>query len=724
MNRALLYKAVLLLVAGAATLIAIPNARSHSAWLGAASSSSSSVLAMAQPAPSKMPSSGRSSPQLVGAEPVVWGAGGRDTDASTRPGDDFYRYANGGWLATVTVPAGRQSYDTRAMLAESTRQRVRDLVQGAATAHAAGGSVTQKVGDFYASYMDVGRIEDKGVLPLSGEMARIAAIANRKALSAYLGTTLNREVDGLTANSDHVIGLWVNQGFEDADHNLPHLWQGGLGLPDRDSYLDAAPAAVELRAKYQAHIAAVLKLAGFDDAAGRAGHVVALETAIARAFAPDSDAADVFKQNNPWKRRDFEAKAPGMDWEAYFTSAGLEQQADFLVWQPSAVSGVSALVGKVGVEEWKDYLRFHLIEHYAGVLPATVRDEHFAFYGTVVSGAKQAPERGEAALDATNGALSQAVGQLYAQQYFPPEAKAKAEDMVRNLIAAYRARMANLEWMSPETKQKALAKLAALEVEVGYPDQWTDYSSLKIVRGDAFGNMRRAEEFYHERDLDKLKQPVEPIEWPLNVQAPGAVIMFSPNTEFFSAGILQPPYFDPQGDAAANYGSAGAAMAHEITHSFDELGNIYDARGRLGKWWTDEDQAKFREQAARLVAQYDAYCPLPEVCVKGKQVESESVADLAGLLVAHDAYVLSLKGKTDAVIDGMSGEQRFFVAFAQRWRRIQTEPALRKQIATDSHPPGEYRSDAVRNVDAWYPAFSVAAGDRLYVKPEDRPRIW
>jgi predicted metalloendopeptidase len=717
MKKARLSRAVPLLVGCVAVLSPATHMPNHK------SNSASSHL-ISSPTPLQIHSSGRASLRLVAGDPVIRGANEGDTDASVKPGDDFYRYANGGWAARVAIPAGRQSYDTRVMLAESTRERVRSLIQDSAAAHPANGSVAQKVGDYFASYMDENSIEGRGLSPLAGEMATIAAIGNKTSLSTYLGSTLNREVDALTANVDHVLGLWVNQGFEEAERNLPHLWQGGLGLPDRDNYLDASRRGVELRAKYQAHVAAILKLAGFADSDTRAAHIVSLETRLARTFAADSFATDVFKQNNPWKRHDFDIKAPGMDWEAYFKSAGLAKQSDFVVWQPSAVRGVSALVGSEGIEEWKDYLRFHLVEHYASVLPKAVNAEHFSFYGTALTGAKQALERSEAAIDATNGALSQAVGQLYTRRYFPPEAKAKAQAMVRDLITAYHARISNLTWMSPQTKGKALAKLAALKIGVGYPDIWIDYSALDIVRGDAFGNMRRAEAFYHQRDLARLNQPVDPVEWPLDVQVPGAVIMFSPNAEFFSAGILQPPLFDSQGDSASNYGSAGAGIAHEISHSFDELGNIYDAHGRLGNWWTDEDRARFRQEAAKLAAQFDAYCPLPGLCVNGKLVLSESVADLAGLLVAHDAYVLSLKGKSDVVLGGPSGEQRFFLAFAHRWRRIQSEAALRKQIATDIHPPGEYRSDAVRNVDAWYKAFNVVPGDRLYIKPEDRVRIW
>jgi putative endopeptidase len=479
-----------------------------------------------------------------------------------------------------------------------------------------------------------------------------------------------------------------------------------------------------LRAQYAAHIAAMLTLAGVTDAQGAAQQVLALEVHIAQAHAPDSDAADVAKQNNPWRQADFSAKAPGMDWRALFEAAGLTRQRDFIVWQPSAVIGTSALVGSESIAVWKDYLTFHLLEHYAAVLPKSVAAEHFAFYSTARSGASQPPDRSEDAIAATNGALGMAVGQLYAQRYFPPTARARAQAMGADLIAAFRARIGHLAWMSPQTKQKALAKLAAFKLGLGYPDTWTDYAALDVVRGDALGNMRRAEAFNRARNLAQLRQGVDPIAWPINPQAPGAVIMFSPNAEFFSAAILQPPFFDPEGDNASNYGSAGAGMAHEISHSFDELGNIYDAQGRLGDWWTAEDRTRYRDAAARLTAQFDADCPLAGLCVNGNQVQTEAIADLAGLLVAHDAYILSLKGKPDAVIGGLTGEQRFFLAFAQRWRKSQSDDALRHQIATDSHPPGEYRADTVRNVDAWYAAFGVKPGDKLYLKPEDRSGIW
>src|SRR6266576_1670776 len=647
-----------------------------------------------------------------------------DIDRSIKAGDDFYHYANGSWLKTAAIPAGQASYDTRSILLAKTTQRVRDLIQQAAATQPAKGSVAQKVGDYYASFMDESGIEAKGMTPLADEMAVISAINSKKSLSAYLGTTLNSEVDGLTGNADHVFGAWVNQSCTDSQRYVFHLLQGGLGMPDRDDYLDQSPKMAALRDQYRSHIAAMLKLADIDDVETRAARVLALEIQIAQAHAPDADAADVFKQNNPWKRTDFVTKAPGIDWGAYFQTAGVSEQPAFIVWQPSAVTGTSALVRSESVDLWKDYLRLHLIEHYASVLPKAVSAEHFAFYGTRLSGMQQAPDRSQDAIAATNAALGQAVGQLYTQRYFPPEAKARAKAMVSDLIAAYRARIPNLTWMSPQTKQKAMAKVDALRIGVGYPDRWIDYSTLEVTRGEAFGNMRRAESFNRLGNLAKLNQPADPDEWRIDPQIVGAVILFSPNTETFSAGMLQPPFFDPQGDLASNYGSAGAGIAHEISHSFDELGNIYDDQGRLGSWWTADDLATYHAAAEKLVAQFNGYCPLPDLCVSGRQVLTENIADLAGLLTAHDAYVLSLKGKNDVVINGLTGEQRFFLAFAQRWRKAQSEATLRRQIKTDIHSPGEYRSDTVRNVEAWYKAYDVIPGDKLYLKPEDRVGIW
>ena len=629
-------------------------------------------------------------------------------DRNVRPGDDFYRFANNPWLTATAIPQGRPSYDSSAMLRERNAARVRDLIQTAA-ASPPGDPLAQKIGDYYAGWLDAAAIEARGLAPLSADLAAIAAISNRDALSSYLGTTLYPD-DGTNSATEGVFGAWIHQSFHDPDHAVPHIVQGGLSLAAAD-YTDPAPDKAAARETYKAHIAAVLKLAGIADPDIAAIRVLALEIAIAGTHASDADTADVFKTDNAWTRADFAAKAPGLNWKAYFKTAGLGGQNAFVVWQPSAVIGTSDLVVTQSLETWKDYLAFHLITHYAAVLPKAVGD------GT--SG-----DRAAAAITATTTALGEGIGRLYAARYFPPQAKAAAVAMVENIRAAYRARIEHLGWMSPETKHKALAKLAALKIGLGYPDIWTDYSALSVTRSDAFGNLRRAEAFAWQQDLAKLHQPVDASEWAVLPQQVGAIILFFPNAEQFAAGVLQPPYFDPAGDAAANYGSAGAGLAHEVSHSFDELGNIYDAQGRLGLWWPPQDLARYRAAVAPLNAQFAAYCPKPNLCLNGKQVSSEVVGDLTGLTIALDAYHLSLHGKTDAVIDGLTGDQRFFLAFAQRWRKLTTDAALEHQVNTDTHPPGEYRADTVRNLDAWYAAFGVKPGDKLYLKPKDRVEVW
>jgi endothelin-converting enzyme/putative endopeptidase len=452
--------------------------------------------------------------------------------------------------------------------------------------------------------------------------------------------------------------------------------------------------------------------------------VLALETAIARSHVSAADATDVAKNDNMWRRADFDAKAPGMDWAAYFKAAGLDRQADFQLWQPAAVVGASALVASQPLDAWKDYLAFHSIEHAVPVLPKAFGAEQAAFLGRLAGGPARVPDRGPQAIAATEAVLGDAIGRLYVERYFPPAAKAQAQAMAEDIRAAFRARISGLTWMSPATKEKALVKLAAVKVDVGYPESWVDYSGLALARGDAYGNLRRADAFAWRRDLAKLATPVDPHEWWLRPQMVNAFLYLSPNSLHFSAGLLQAPYFDPAGDRAANYGSAGAGMAHEISHSFDDLGNLYDDRGRMGTWWTAEDLARYRAAGAPLVAQYGAYCPQAGLCLKGDQVFQESAADLVGLEVAYDAYRLSLHGRPDVVKDGLTGDQRFFLAFAQRWRTLRTDAFLRQQVATDTHPPWEYRAETVRNMDAWYRAYDVKAGDRLYLKPEDRVRIW
>ncbi|MEO5494630.1 MAG: M13 family metallopeptidase [Sphingomonas sp.] len=628
-------------------------------------------------------------------------------DRSIRPGDDFYRYANNNWLSATRLPGGASRIDTTAQLRALNARRVRALIDDAITA-AKGRSVTptvRKIADYYASRADIGTIETKGLAPVAGDLAAIDAIADRRGLAQWLGRTMRLD-DGGNQRTESLLGVWIHPGFHDPNHYAAHLVQGGLGLADRDAYLD--PAAETTRAAYHARIAAVMNLAGFDRAEERAAGVLDLEIAIARTHAPRADTDDVFKTDNTWRRADFVTKAPGIDWGAYFAASGLDTAPSFVVWQPRAVIGSARLVATRPLDVWKDYLAFHLIDHYASVLPRAVGGD--------------APD----ALSATEAVFGDAIGRLYVERYFPPRAKAAAETMVANIRTAFRARLAGSTWLSPATKSKALSKLAALKIGLGYPLSWTDYSALAVTRGDAFGNLKRAEAFAYAREIAKLRRPVDPDEWPrqLHPQMVGAILDLSPNTMEFAAGLLQPPYFDAEGDAAENYGSAGAGLAHEVSHSFDEVGNIYDAQGRLGLWWTKTDLANYRALSTPLAAQLDACIAAAELPARGDKIVSESVADVGGLMVAYDAYHLSLRGRPDIIKNGLTGDQRFFIAFAQRWRRLQTDAALRTQIDTDNHAPPSCRSGLVRNMEAWVRAFGVQPGDPMFLPADKRIGVW
>jgi predicted metalloendopeptidase len=658
---------------------------------------------------------------------VVTGIDLAGIDKSVAPGDDFFAYGNGAWANKTAIPADRSRYGTFDQLFEKTSAEVRELIQTAAKANPKPGSDAQKVGDYYASFMDEAGIEAKGLKPLKSEIDRIAAIKDNRSLSAYLGSTLRADVDALNSTdlyTDHIFGVWVNQAFEQPGRNAPYLLQGGLGMPDREYYLSKSPKMAAIRTKYQAHIAAVLSLAGIADADAKAARILALETKIASAHTSRADSEDVHKANNAWTRASFAKRAPGLDWNAYFAAAGLADQPDFLVWQPGAVAGTAALVSSQPVAVWKEYLTLRLIEHYSRVLPKAFAAESFAFYGTALSGTPKIRDRWKRAISATNEALGEPVGKLYVARYFPPAAKAKIEAMVKELIAAYRTRINRLAWMSPATKQKALAKLATLKVGVGYPDKWRDYSGLKIVRGDAFGNLQRSEEFEYRTALAKLHQKVDRGEWAMDPQTVNAVNLPLVNALNFPAAILQPPFFDPKADDALNYGSIGATIGHEISHSFDDQGSQFDAYGKLANWWTPADLAHFRGAAAKLVKQYNGYRPFPDLAVNGQQTLGENIADVAGLSAAYDAYRLSLHGKPAPVLDGLTGDQRFFLAYAQSWRNKAREAALRQQILTDGHAPAETRANTVRNLDAWYKAFAVKPGQKLYLKPEDRVEVW
>jgi putative endopeptidase len=646
---------------------------------------------------------------------------------SVAPGDDFFAYANGTWLATTAIPPDRASYGTAAILDELTTRRTQELIVQCAKGDAPPGSDARKIGDYYASFLDEAAIEKKGLTPLQPTLARIAAVADAAGLARALGATLRADVDVLNSthlDTPHLFGLWVAQDLSDPKRYSPFLLQGGLMMPDRDYYLDPSPRMADIRARYQAHIAATLRLAGIADAAAGAARIFELERRIADAHATRIETEDVEKGNNHWPRGEFAKRAPGLDWGAFFAAAGLEQQETFVVWQPKALSGIAALVRSVPLATWKEYLAYHAIDERAGLLPKPLVDENFAFFGKVLTGTPQLRDRWKRAVAFTDHALGEAVGKLYVAKYFPPSEKARVEAMVKNLLAAFARRIDKLAWMAPATKAKAKAKLAALKVGVGYPDRWRDYSALEVVRGDALGNAERASLFELHRNLGKLGKPVDRGEWVMNPQLVNAVNLPAMNALNFPAAILQPPFFDPSRPAVMDYGATGATIGHEISHSFDDEGALFDADGKLQNWWTPEDFAHFKASSAQLTKQFDAYAPFPDIHVNGKLTSSENIADVAGLAAAYDAYRLSLGGKEAPAVQGLTGDQQFFVSFAQSWRTKMREAAARARLVTDGHAPPEFRADTVRNLDSWYPAFAVKPRQKLYLAPAERVRIW
>lgn len=647
-------------------------------------------------------------------------------DKSVRPGDDFYAFANGTWMKKTEIPADRSAYGSFSVLADEANRRTVKLIQDAARSKAAGGSETRKVGDYYESFMDEKAIESKGLEPLKKDLAAIGSIADKQALAHYFGSELRADVDPLNAtnfHTDRLFGLWVSPDFDKPDVNAGYLLQGGLGMPDRDYYVQTDATSTELQAKYRQHIAAVLKLAGVADADAKATRIYDLEKKIAEVHVSRTDSMDVLKANNRWALSDFAKKAPGIDWDRYFGAAGLAKEKDLFVWHPSAVTGISALVEKEPLAEWKDYLTYHAIDRESQLLPKAFVDESFKFYGAALFGAKEQRDRWKRAVDATNAALGDAVGKLYVKHYFPASSKAAAQKMVKNIIAAFRTRIDGLDWMTPATRAKAKAKLETLYVGIGYPEKWRDYSGLEIVRGDAVGNASRSALFDYRSSVAKLGKKVDKSEWWMTPQTVNALNMPLQNSLNFPAAILQPPFFDAEAGAVQNYGGIGAVIGHEISHSFDDQGSQFDENGRLINWWTKEDFAHFNEAAERLAAQYNAYEPLPGLHVNGKLTLSENIADVAGISASYDAYRKAYNGEA-ASSQGFTGDQRFFLSFGQIWRTKMRPQAMRNSILTNGHAPGEYRADTVRNIDAWYKAFDVKPGEKLYLAPKDRVRVW
>ena len=661
-----------------------------------------------------------SAPALTRAEPAapaatvpIYGTFGFDTagmDTTVAPGDNFFGYANGGWLKAVTIPADKSTYSMFSVLDDLSKQRTQDILKDELA------NPGSRIGNAYASYLDLATVEAKGLAPIKPWLDHIKALSNKADYPALVAEAARNGVDG-------PFRFNVGQDDKDPETYIIGMGQSGLGLPDRDYYLTDSPRMATIRDAYVAHLAKLFDLAGEANGVARAQAVMALETAIARGHWTRVDSRDADKTYNRMTLAQLAAMAPGFDFSAMFRAVG-QAPDHVLVAQPSAFTAEARLIADADVAVLRDMLLLRSLDSFATYLPEAIAKESFAFNGTVLTGTPEREERWRRAVSFTTRALGEDVGKIYVARNFPPATKAAADALVHNIIDAMGTRIDALSWMAPETKVKAHEKLAAFTPKIGYPTQWRDYSGLEIRRDDLFGNALRSRQFEFAYDLGKLGKPIYRWEWDMTPMTINAYANFGMVEIVFPAAILQPPFFDPKADAAINYGGIGVVIGHELSHHFDDQGAKYDKSGKLTKWWTDADIAAFKALEAKLAAQYDAYEPLPGQHIQGKLTLGENSADLAGLAVAYDAYHKSLGGKPAPVIDGLTGDQRFYLGYAQVWRVKFREAALRQRLLTDPHSPGEYRTWEVRNADNWYKAFAPKPTDKMYLKPEDRVKIW
>ena len=646
-------------------------------------------------------------------------------DLRVRPGDDFFAYANGGWLGKTAIPAGQGRWTARNELDALARERVAALMADAAAAPTA--SDGRKLADFQAADLDEEAIEARGLRPAKPMLDRIAALDSKAALVRHLGRSLRADVDPLNWGvyaSPNLFGLAVQRGIHGEPGHFAYLLQGGLGLPDRELYLSDSERARQLRTKYREHIGRMLALAGFEPALQRADAVLALETAIARSHADEATSSSERNADNRWTRADFKTRAPGMDWDAFFSAAGLAQQQVVVAWQPGAVTGEAALLASQPLAVWKDHLRFHWLDQHAAILPRDFAEQALRFRELELAGKAQPAPRAQRAQDAATQALPDALGRLYVQRHFPPELKARVQAIAANVIAAWSRRIETVAWMSPATRAQALGKMKDVYFGLGYPEKWTDYSGLRIDPADAWANRQRLADWTYRRALDRLGQPVDRMEWVIAPQTVGAIFLPLSNAYNFAAALLLPPKFDPAAPDAANYGAIGAIVGHEVSHIIDTLGADYDVMGAMKTWWSGEDRARFDAVSSALSRQFAEYSPLPGLAIDGPRTLSENVADLGGLAVAFDAYRATLGSRATDKAELRRLDRQFFIGFARSWRSRYSDAALQTQLGSDTHAPDRYRVATVRNLDAWYEAFDVRPGQALYLPPEARVRVW
>ena len=662
-------------------------------------------------------STSASGPAPVADKPAL-GTFGIDTtqmDPAVKPGDDFFKYVNGKWLDSFTIPADKASYGMFDRLTDKAEEDVRTLLTELAAKPQPAGSVAQKVVDLYAAWMDEAGIERRGLEPIKADLSAIAAAKTKADLEKLMGRP----------DISAPFGTSIQPDPADPTHYTVFIGQSGLGMPVRDYYLNQGAKFDGYRAAYKTYVTKIFELLGDPAPAESAATVIALETKIAEVHWPPEKQRDVQATNNPVDRAGLAKMAPAIDWDIALQPAGLGSQQHFVVEETTAVRDGGVLLDSQPIAAWQKYLAFHVANQYATFLPKAFDDANFAFFGTAMRGVQAQRDRWKRGTRLLDQLIGQGVGELYVARYFPPANKAAMDALVANLRAAMGERLKGLAWMDDKTRAEAQKKLATFDPRIGYPSKWRDYSAFTVDKGTLLENVRRGREFDWKRRVARLPQPVDRTEWGMNPQTVNASYNPLLNQLTFPAAILQAPFFDPNADPAVNYGAIGAVIGHEMGHGFDDQGREFDETGKIRNWWTEETNKKFLAQTEKFAAQYNAFCPLPNTCVNGKLTMGENIGDLGGLEMAYTAYKLSLKGKPAPVLGGFTGDQRFFMAHAQVWRSMMRDDALRNLVLTNPHsPPAARGSIPERNMDAWYAAFDVKPGDKGYIAPDQRVRIW
>ncbi len=644
----------------------------------------------------------------------------RNLDTTTSPCTDFYQYANGGWLARNPIPPDQASWGVATELRERNYVVLRQILEEAAAANAPAGSNKQKAGDFWRAAMDTAKIEKDGAAPLAADLARIDALKSPDDVAAFVRD--RQRVGGST-----VFGLGVLQDLEHSDRYMLYAVQGGLGLPDRDYYTRTDAESVALRDKYTAHVADMLQLLGDapESARREAADVLAFETRLAKASLTNVELRDPHNFYNPKSPAEADAQTPHFSWTALLEQLDLGDVTTFSYAHPKFFAEMNAALGDVSLATWKSYLRWQLVNESAPYLSDAFVQKDFEFFGKVLRGRQQLQPRWKRAVDQVSASLGEALGEVYVERAFPPATKARADAMIRDLAATIKGRLSNLDWMGADTRKQALAKLGTYDYKIGYPDHWRDYSALTIGRDSYLANVRAATAFETRRNLDKLGKPIDHSEWGMSPQTINAYYNPLNNEIVFPAAIMQPPYFDATIDDAVNYGAMGAVIGHEFMHGFDDQGSRFDAQGNMKSWWTDEDRKQFDERTAKLVKEYDAFVAVGDLHVNGKLTLGENIGDFSGITMAYHALESSLAGEERKSIDGFTPEQRFFLSFAQSWRRNNRPEALKLQVNSDVHSPAKFRVNGpLANMPEFATAFGCKAGDPMVLPAAERTVLW